>query len=253
MSKNIRWLLAVLLALVLVAAACGSDDDDDSSSETETEATEEAEPEEEATEEAAPEEEATEEAMDEEEEAAPETDELVATFDANGDGTITIGVAAAGPRDDGAYYQSIVDFAEEFSAENGFAEPIVADNIGSAEAAQAMSDLAQQGVDIMLVGASEIAEPLPDLTEEFSEIFWYCNCGAGFEELPGLAQATDWGAAIHYTRRRGDGSRPSGTRRNDRCVHRLLRYQLRAGGLQRHAGGTGVSRPVLRDGLRRHR
>ncbi len=62
-----------------------------------------------------------------------------------------------------------------------------------------MSDLAAQGVDIIFVGASEIAEPLPDLTEQYPDIFWYCNCGAGFAELPGLAQATDWGAAIHYT------------------------------------------------------
>ncbi|HEX6130143.1 MAG TPA: hypothetical protein VF044_00295, partial [Actinomycetota bacterium] len=45
--------------------------------------------------------------------------ELVAAFDADGDGTITIGVAAAGPRDDDGYYQSLVDFAEEFSADNG--------------------------------------------------------------------------------------------------------------------------------------
>jgi len=124
---------------------------------------------------------------------------LVQTFDSNGDGTVTIGVAAAGPRDDNGYYQSLVNFAEEFSAENDFAPPIISDNIGPSEAAQAMADLAQQGVDIMLVGASEIAEPLPDLTEQFSDIFWYCNCGAGFQELPGLAQATDWGAAIHYT------------------------------------------------------
>jgi basic membrane lipoprotein Med (substrate-binding protein (PBP1-ABC) superfamily) len=128
-----------------------------------------------------------------------ETNEIIAKFDSNGDGTVTIGVAAAGPRDDNGYYQSLVDFAETFSAENGFAPPIVSDKIGSAEAAQAMSDLAAQGVDIIFVGASEIAEPLPDLTAQFPDIFWYCNCGAGFQELPGLAQATDWGAAIHYT------------------------------------------------------
>jgi basic membrane lipoprotein Med (substrate-binding protein (PBP1-ABC) superfamily) len=130
---------------------------------------------------------------------AVSTDDLVAAFDANGDGTITIGVAAAGPRDDNGYYQSVVNFAESFSAENGFAAPIVVDNIGPAEAAQALSDLAQQGVDILIVGASEIAEPLADLTEQFPDIFWYCNCGAGFQELPGLAQAVDWGAPIHYT------------------------------------------------------
>ncbi|MCQ3809763.1 MAG: hypothetical protein KTV68_04330 [Acidimicrobiia bacterium] len=158
---RILWLLAALFAvLALVAAGCGNDDDDDES------------------------------AVD---------PALLETFDADGDGTLTIGVAAAGPRDDQGYYQSLVDFAENFSAENGFAPPIVSDNIGAAEAAQAMSDLADQGVDVILVGASEIAEPLADLTEQYPDIFWYCNCGAGFPEIAGLAQATDWGAPIHYT------------------------------------------------------
>ncbi|MXW43113.1 MAG: hypothetical protein F4138_05645 [Acidimicrobiia bacterium] len=129
------------------------------------------------------------------------TQELLATFDANDDGTLTIGVAAAGPRDDQGYYQALVDFAEEFSAENGFAPPIVSDNIGFTQAARALSDLAVQGVDIVFVGASEIAEPLADLTKEFPDIFWYCNCGAGASSsrIDGVAQATDWGSAIHYT------------------------------------------------------
>ncbi len=125
--------------------------------------------------------------------------EIVQTFDSNGDGTVTIGVAAAGPRDDNGYYQSLVDFAEQFARENGLAAPIVSDNITAAQAARVISDLAQQDIDIMMVGASEIAEPLVDLTEQYPNIFWYCNCGAGFTELPGLAQATDWGAPIHYT------------------------------------------------------
>ncbi len=214
-TRRRRWQrsLVAVATLSLVAAACGSDDAADEEpaaveeEATEEEVTEEEPVEEEAMEEEAMEEEPEEEAMEEEameeepeeEVAEPETDEIVATFDANGDGTVTIGVAAAGPRDDNGYYQSLVNFAENYSAENGFAPPIVSDNIGPAEAAQAMSDLAQQGVDIMMVGASEIAEPLPDLTEQFPDIFWYCNCGAGFQELPGLAQATDWGAAVHYS------------------------------------------------------
>ena len=160
--KKLPRMLTVTVALALVAAACGSDDDGSSDDIT-----------------------------------AP--DEVIAAFDADGDGTVTIGVAAAGPRDDNGYYQTLVDFAEEFSAENGFEDPIVRDNIGAAEAAQAMSDLAEQGVDIMFVGAQEIAEPLTDLTEQYPDIFWYCNCGAGFQSLPGLAQATDQGATIHYT------------------------------------------------------
>ena len=191
-SKKLVRMLAVPVALAFVAAACGSDDD--GSSDDTTAATEAATDTEAPTETEAPSD--TEAPPDTD---AVEVDTLITQFDTTGDGTVTIAVAAAGPRDDNGYYQSLVNFAEDFSEANGFEQPIVSDNIGPAEAAQAMADLAEQGVDIILVGASEIAEPLPDLTEQYPDIFWYCNCGAGFEELPGLAQATDWGAAIHYT------------------------------------------------------
>ena len=120
-------------------------------------------------------------------------------FDANGDGVIRIGVAAAGPADDGAYYQAVVDAAIELSAKYGFEDPIVVDKIEAANAATELSNLAEQGVDIIIVGASEIAEPLPDLTEKYSDIFWYCNCGAGFASLPGLAQSLDDSSEISYT------------------------------------------------------
>ena len=218
--RLLMLLAALLSVLALVAAGCGNDDDDDGGAAPAAPAAEEEapepepepEPEEEAPEpEPEPEEEAPEpEPEPEPEEEAPEPEPteppmdmelqaLLDTFDANGDGTLTIGVAAAGPRDDQGYYQALVDFAEEFSEASGFAPPIVSDSIGAAEAAQAMSDLAAQGVDVILVGASEIAEPLADLTEQYPDIFWYCNCGAGFPEIPGLAQATDWGSPIHYT------------------------------------------------------
>ena len=220
---RLLMLLAALFAvLALVAAGCGSDDDD-SGAAVETPAPDpEPEPmEDEPDPEPEPmddepgpepmddEPDPEPDPMDEEPEPEPEPTEppvdiemqaLLDTFDANGDGTLTIGVAAAGPRDDQGYYQSLVDFAENFSAENGFAPPIVSDNIGAAEAAQAMSDLAVQGVDIILVGASEIAEPLPDLVAQYPDVFWYCNCGAGLGgDAPGIAQATDWGSGIHYT------------------------------------------------------
>ena len=221
LTRKLCLLAALLSVLALVAAGCGNDDDDGGAA-VEAPAPEpepvedEPEPEPEPMEdEPEPEPEPMDdepepepEPMDDEPEPEPEPTEppmdmelqaILDTFDANGDGTLTIGVAAAGPRDDQGYYQSLVDFAEAFSAENGFAPPIVSDGIGAAEAARAMSDLASQGVDVILVGASEIAEPLPDLTEQYPDIFWYCNCGAGFPEIPGLAQATDWGAPIHYT------------------------------------------------------
>ena len=221
--RLLMLLAALLSVLALVAAGCGNDDDDDGGAAVEAPAPDpepmddEPEPEPEPMDdepmddEPEPmddEPEPEPEPMDDEPEPEPEPTEppmdmelqaILDTFDANGDGTLTIGVAAAGPRDDQGYYQALVDFAEEFSAENGFAPPIVSDSIGAAEAAQAMSDLAAQGVDVILVGASEIAEPLADLTEQYPDIFWYCNCGAGFPEIPGLAQATDWGSPIHYT------------------------------------------------------
>ena len=222
LNRKLCLLAALLSVLALVAAGCGNDDDNTASvgeigAEGAPTGSPSASPSASATPMApAPTEAPTAQpmddepmdpvSMDEEPESEPtespaemEMQALLDTFDANDDGTLTIGVAAAGPRDDQGYYQALVDFAEEFSAENGFAPPIVSDNIGAAEAAQAMSDLAAQGVDVILVGASEIAEPLADLTEQYPDIFWYCNCGAGFPETPGLAQATDWGSAIHYT------------------------------------------------------
>ena len=83
------------------------------------------------------------------------------------------------------------------------------DNIQAADAATAIGDLAQQGVDVIIVGASEIAEPLPQLIAEYPDIYWYCNCGAGFPEDPGLAQSTDDGAEISYTAGYATGLKPA--------------------------------------------
>ena len=259
MSKKLMRLLALVLAMTMVAAACGSSDSEDSSGagddETDASESEDAMDDEPAAGDSADDEPAVDDAPAEEPEQPdePEVDAIVAAFDANGDGTITIGVAAAGPRDDNGYYQSLVNFAESYSAENGFAAPIVSDNIGPAEAAQALSDLAQQGVDILMVGASEIAEPLPDLTEQFPDIFWYCNCGAGFQELPGLAQATDWGAAIHYSAGVAMAAVLQEQGSTSAVFLGLLRHQLRGRGLPSHPVRSPVCRPVVHHGVCRHR
>lgn len=120
-------------------------------------------------------------------------------LDTNHDGKVVFGIAAQGPANDGAYYQAVVDAAKKLSKDNGFADPIVVDNIQSADAATAIGDLAQQGVDVIIVGASGIAQPLPDLIKQYPDIFWYCNCGQGFPADPGLSQSNDDGAEISYT------------------------------------------------------
>jgi basic membrane protein A len=201
-----RHLLAGAAALTLIVAACGDDDDDAAGDTATAEAT--------ATEAPATTAAATVPAEATEAPAttaagteAPSTDAPATTaapitatdVDTNGDGKVVFGIAAAGPADDGAYYQSVVDAAKQISSDNGFEEPIVVDNIQAADAATAMGDLAEQGVDVIIVGASEIAEPLPQLIDQYPDIFWYCNCGAGFPENPGLAQSTDNGGEISYT------------------------------------------------------
>ncbi|MGZ4674749.1 MAG: hypothetical protein ACXV8K_18970, partial [Ilumatobacteraceae bacterium] len=132
-------------------------------------------------------------------EAPATTESATKLLDTNHDGKVVFGIAAAGPSDDGAYYQAVVDAAKQISKDNGFADPIVVDNIQAADAATSIGNLAQQGVDVIIVGASEIAEPLPDLIAKYPDIFWYCNCGAGFPTNPGLAQSTDDGGEIGYT------------------------------------------------------
>ena len=218
MSKRSKKLSAFLLCSALAVAACGGDDDATPAAEPSAEETgdstadESAEPTVEESSDDMSEEssddmsEESSDDMSEEPTVEESSDDMseepavdVAAFDANGDGEVRIGIAAAGPRDDGAYYQAVVDAAEAFSAENGFGEVIVVDNIPAAEAATELENLAQQPVDILIVGASEIGEPMPDLAEKYSDIFWYCNCGAGFPESEFYLQSQDNGAAIAYT------------------------------------------------------
>jgi basic membrane protein A and related proteins len=178
-ARRWRGIVVSLAALALVASACGDDDDDDTAT-TEAPATSDT---------------STDASTGDTE--APSGEAV--DFDANGDGEVRIGIAAAGPRDDGAYYQAVVDAAEEFSAAQGWGEVIVVDNIQSADAATELENLAQQPIDIVIVGASEIAEPMPDLAERYADLFWYCNCGAGFPESEFYLQTTDNGAGIAYT------------------------------------------------------
>lgn len=182
MTSRFRLSIAALAALSLVAAACGNDD---SSSDTT----------------AAPATTAAPETTAAPDTAAPDTAAPAepSSLDFNGDGVVRFGVAIPGPRDDGAYYQALVDKVTAYSEENGFEAPIIVDNIAPEQAATELANIAEQSVDVITVGASEIAEPLADLTEQYAEIFWYCNCGAGYPETPGLAQSGDDSAEISYT------------------------------------------------------
>jgi basic membrane protein A len=121
------------------------------------------------------------------------------SLDTNGDGKVVIGVATPGPRNDGAYYQALVDGVTKFAKDSGYAAPIIVDNIKPEEAATQLDGLARQNVDMIAVGAGEIADPLSDLTAKYPKIIWYCNCGGGFKKLPNLIQSGDDGSEIAYS------------------------------------------------------
>jgi basic membrane protein A and related proteins len=173
MSKKLIRLLALLLAFTLIAAACGDDDDEATDSADSADGGGDG--------------------------GSAMADAAVAALDSNGDGQVLIGVAAAGPADDGAYVQTVVDSAKALAAKYGMPAPIIVGNIQAADAATELDNLAQQDVDVIVVQASEIAEPLGDLTVKYPDIFWYCNCGAGYPDTPGLAQSLDDAGEINYS------------------------------------------------------
>lgn len=134
--------------------------------------------------------------------APPDSDdgaETLVDLDTNGDGVVRFGVATPGPRDDGGYYQALVTGIANISEQHGFEDPIIVDNIDTAQAEIELRNLARQPVDVIAVGAGELADPLPALAAEFSDIFWYCNCGTGLGEQPDIAQASDDSSQISYT------------------------------------------------------
>jgi basic membrane protein A len=200
--RTTKKFVAAVAALSLVAAACGDDDEESTSTEpatSEPASTEPASTEPVPTEPTEPT--STEALTTEPASTEPPSTEAPAALDldTNGDGTVVFGIAAAGPRDDGGYYQALVDKAIAVSEENGYGEPIVVDNITTEDAATELANLAEQGVDTIFVGASEIADPLTDLIAQYPDIFWYCNCGAGYPENPGLAQSQDDSSEISYS------------------------------------------------------
>lgn len=196
MNRTTKSMLAALAAFSFVAAACGSDENkaDTTTAPSTAETTADSTADTTATGDSTADTTATGDSTADTTAAGEEV-----SLDTNGDGKVVIGVATPGPRDDGGYYQALVDGVTKFSADNGFEKPIIVDNIAQEEAASALDGLARQGVDMITAGAGEIGDPLAELTVKYPEIIWYCNCGAGHEQLPNLIQSGDDGAEMGYS------------------------------------------------------
>ncbi|MDY7106513.1 MAG: hypothetical protein S0880_35505 [Actinomycetota bacterium] len=124
---------------------------------------------------------------------------VLVDLDANGDGVLQLAVATPGPRDDGGYYQALVEQTEAYALGRQWPSPIIEDNIPAADAEPRLTALAEREPDVIFVGASEIAEPLVGIAETYQEIFWYCRCGADFPETDWVAQSSDDSSEISLT------------------------------------------------------
>ncbi len=183
-GSRARLFVALIALLALIAASCSSDDSSDTTVAPDTTTTTAAAPDTTA--------------------AAPETTTTTqapdwGAADYNGDGVVRIGVATDGPRDDGAYYQALVETVEEISAAAGYEDPIIVDQIDAANSGAELENIAAQGVDIIAIGSSGLADGNEGLFLEYGDIFWYCNCGSGYQDTEGLLRSADSGAEINIS------------------------------------------------------
>jgi basic membrane protein A len=111
--------------------------------------------------------------------------------DTNKDGKVVIGVLSPGDTHDHGYYESFVDAANTFAQQKGW-KIITVDKTPAAGAVQAARNLCRQGVDMVAIGASEIANALTVATEpECNNVFFYINGGSGNQQTPNFTQSAD--------------------------------------------------------------
>ena len=185
MSGRKRGVLALALVLALVVAACSDGDDAEETTTTAASTTTEAT--------------TTTAGTVDTTEATTTTAPDYGVADFNGDGKVVIGVATDGPRDDGAYYQALVERVEAISEAGGYEDPIVVDEIDTANSRAELENLAQQNVDIIAIGSEAVARDNEDLFTTYDDIFWYCNCGSGYADTPGLLRSADSGAELNIS------------------------------------------------------
>ena len=94
--------------------------------------------------------------------------------DVNGDGDVKIGVLSPGDLNDNGYYESFVAKAQEFvDGQDGW-ELIKVGSINPADALEQARNMCRQGVDMVALAASELADALPAAEEDVcANTIWY--------------------------------------------------------------------------------
>jgi basic membrane protein A len=181
---KLRWLLP-LFALTLVAAACGNDDEessDDGASQT-----------------TAADDGGSTDDGGSDDDCWGEAGCVPANQpDVNEDGTVKIGVLSPGDTNDNGYYESFVVTAREFAEEEGW-ELIILDKVNPADAADQARNLCRQDIDMMAIGAGELADAVPVAEEDVcAGVVWYVAGGAGIEQTPFFFQTSEVPGPTQY-------------------------------------------------------
>jgi len=104
--------------------------------------------------------------------------------DVNGDGDVTIGVLSPGDLNDNGYYESFVAKAQEFADREDGWELIKVGSINPADALEQARNMCRQGVDMVALAASELADALPAAEEDVcANTIWYLPSQTGGYEL----------------------------------------------------------------------
>ncbi|HTK17048.1 MAG TPA: BMP family ABC transporter substrate-binding protein, partial [Acidimicrobiia bacterium] len=111
--------------------------------------------------------------------------------DVNGDGKVTIGVISPGDTHDKGYYESFVDNADKFAADNGW-KVVTVDKVPDSNAAQAARNMCQQHPDMVAIAASELKDAIPVASEPVcKDTVWYVAGGQGVTQTKFFVQTND--------------------------------------------------------------
>ncbi len=111
--------------------------------------------------------------------------------DVNGDGKVVIGVLSPGDINDHGYYQSFVDEADRFAAQQGWTV-IKRGSVAPTDALAAARALCQQHVDMVALGASELKDAIPAAAEPVCDkTAWYVPASGNLPVTPKIMLSSD--------------------------------------------------------------
>lgn len=111
--------------------------------------------------------------------------------DLNHDGKVLIGVLSPGDIHDHGYYESFVDDANTYANQQGW-KLIEVSNVADANAQREADDLCRQHVDMVALGAGELADGLAAANDSVCKgVFFYINGASTVKQAPYFTQSLD--------------------------------------------------------------